>query len=276
MMIKKCYSLLSLALAWLVPFVALAQTPATPLLQAHAHNDYEHARPLLDALDHGFCSVEADIYLVAGQLLVAHDRDKVSPERTLQALYLDPLMDRVKRNDGRVFRGGPEFTLLIDIKSDAETTYAALREVLKRYDGMLTVFRADATEPKAVTVILTGNRPRSTLAAEMVRYAALDGRLPDLDKTESVHFMPLISDSWSQHFKWRGTGPLPEEQKMKLEGLVKKAHQQGRRIRFWAAPDDTAAWMLFHEAGVDLINTDDLGGLQEFLLAGRSRPIPKR
>lgn len=40
-----------------------------PLIQAHSHNDYEHARPLFDALDLGFCNVEADIYLVDGKLL---------------------------------------------------------------------------------------------------------------------------------------------------------------------------------------------------------------
>ncbi|MEU9588105.1 hypothetical protein AB0D70_32420, partial [Streptomyces werraensis] len=40
---------------------------AQPLPRAHAHNDYEHDRPLLDALDHGFTSVEADIYLVDGE-----------------------------------------------------------------------------------------------------------------------------------------------------------------------------------------------------------------
>src|SRR5215475_1398103 len=72
-------------------------TAVVPLRHAHAHNDYEHKRPLLDALDHGFCSIEADIYLVDGQLLVAHDRRDVRPERTLQALYLDPLRERVKR-----------------------------------------------------------------------------------------------------------------------------------------------------------------------------------
>src|SRR5688500_5242918 len=51
---------------------AHAQSPAsTPrvLPHAHAHNDYLHDRPLLDALDHGFNSVEADIFLVDGQLL---------------------------------------------------------------------------------------------------------------------------------------------------------------------------------------------------------------
>ncbi|HET6325009.1 MAG TPA: hypothetical protein VFG04_09940, partial [Planctomycetaceae bacterium] len=51
--------------------LGLAAEP-TPLIRAHAHNDYEHKRPLFDALDQGLCSVEADIFLVDGQLLVGH------------------------------------------------------------------------------------------------------------------------------------------------------------------------------------------------------------
>ena len=62
-------------------FLALALTASAqkPLPKAHAHNDYEHKCPLLDALDHGFCGVEADIYLVDGTLLVAHDRKDLKP-----------------------------------------------------------------------------------------------------------------------------------------------------------------------------------------------------
>src|SRR4029079_16192267 len=89
----------------------------TPLIHAHAHNDYEHARPLFDALDQGFCSVEADIYLVESKLLVAHERRMIKPERTLESLYLEPLRQRVKQKGGRVYPKGPEFTLLIDLKS---------------------------------------------------------------------------------------------------------------------------------------------------------------
>src|SRR5262245_27609964 len=79
----------------------------TPLIQAHAHNDYEHQRPLLDALDHGFCSVEADIYLVDDRLLVAHEREKVKPDSTLESLYLELREERVKQNGVSVYRGGP-------------------------------------------------------------------------------------------------------------------------------------------------------------------------
>src|SRR6266576_852064 len=95
------------ALGFSIVCGAVAAENPTPLLQAHAHNDYEHKRPLLDALDHGFCSFEADIYLVNGQLLVAHDRSQVKTDRTLQSLYLDPLRERIRKNGGRVYPGGP-------------------------------------------------------------------------------------------------------------------------------------------------------------------------
>ena len=52
----------------LLGFSAACGAEPTPLLHGHAHNDYLHPRPLLDALDQGFCSVEADIFLVDGKL----------------------------------------------------------------------------------------------------------------------------------------------------------------------------------------------------------------
>src|SRR5690349_19196948 len=76
-----------------------------PLWRAHAHNDYEHPRPLSDALDHRFGSVEADIFLVGDQLLIGHTPDDLDPTRTLESLYLDPLARIVKANHGSVYRG---------------------------------------------------------------------------------------------------------------------------------------------------------------------------
>ena len=237
-----------------------------PLLRAHAHNDYEHKRPLFDALDQGFCSVEADIYLVDGQLLVAHDRSKVKPERTLQALYLDPLRERVKKNGGHVYPGGPECTLLIDLKMDWHALYPALREVLKQYAEMLTTLRTGAIETNAIRVIITGNRSKDMLAGESIRYAGIDGELADLDSGPPADLVPWISSSWAPNFKWRGTGPMPEADKLKLQDIVAKAHQQGRRVRFRGAPDQAVFWGEMLANGVDLINTDDLAGAREFLL----------
>jgi len=90
----------------------------TPLGNVHAHNDYEHPRPLFDAMDCGICSFEADIHLVGGKLLVAHSRAAVKPDRTLQSLYLDPMKKRISENGGRLYRNGPPVWLLIDFKGD--------------------------------------------------------------------------------------------------------------------------------------------------------------
>jgi len=266
----------ALTVAFVCAFAAMAPCAepqeAKPLRQAHSHNDYLHQRPLLDALEQGFCSVEADIWLVDGKLLVAHDLKDVRPERTLQALYLDPLSKRVKKNGGRVFEGGPEFTLLVDVKSDATNTHQALRLVLQQYAFMLTRFQPERTESNAISIIISGNRARGLMTAETSRLAAYDGRLADLDATDSRHLIPLVSDNWTQHFKWRGKaeeGSLPKAERAQLKELVNKAHAQGRRLRLWGAPDAPAMWKELRDAGVDVINTDRLPELRGFLTNGR-------
>ena len=242
-----------------------ARTEPQPLLRAHAHNDYLHERPLFDALDCGFCSVEADIHLVDGQLLVAHKLEEVIPGRTLQALYLDPLKSRIKSHGGRVYRNTPEFTLLIDIKSEPESTYAKLREILQAYSTMLTTFDADKTTRRAITVIVTGHLPRETIARETVRYVACDGTLADLEANPPVSLVPQINAKWTELFTWQGQGEMSTFEQAKLREIVHTAHEQGRRVRFWDAPDNPAAWGLLLDFDVDQINTDDLQGVQKSL-----------
>ncbi len=237
-----------------------------PLARAHAHNDYEHERPLLDALANGFCSVEADVHLVDGELLVAHDRDKVSAHKTLEALYLKPLQQRIKTNGGQVYQSPMPFYLMIDFKTAGEPTYKELKSQLATYADMLTVVKDGQVHRGPVTVVISGNRPRALMLNEKVRYAGYDGRLSDLDSDLPAHFMPWISDNASRITTWRGQGPLPEADIQRIDALVEQVHGKGRKFRLWGTPDTPTMWQVLNRAKVDFINTDDLTGLRDYLL----------
>jgi glycerophosphoryl diester phosphodiesterase len=249
------------------------RTSVRPLAQAHAHNDYEHARPLHDALDHGFTSVEADVWLVDGELLVAHDREDVVPGRTLESLYLDPLVERARREGGEVYRGDDGvFQLLIDVKSEAGPTYAAVHAALAEHRRIMTTYQDGRVQQDAVSAVISGNRDLPAMQAQRVRYAGYDGRMGDLGSGLPASDLPLLSDNWTKHFSWQGVGPMPADQRARLHDVVDRAHAAGYRVRFWATPDTPgpardAVWTELLDAGVDHLNTDDLAGLEAFLRA---------
>lgn len=247
-----------------------AQSAPSLLDRAHAHNDYEHARPLYDALDRGFGSVEVDIWLVDGSLMVAHDRDSVRADRTLEGLYLSPLRAHVAARGGTVHTGRPPLTLLVDIKSHADSTWAVLAPLLARYDDVFTSWRGDTTTVRPVVAVLSGKRPIATLRAQHERWAALDGRLDDLGGRRRMRpaVMPLVSDDWEKITKWRGTGAVPRAVQRRVAQAASRAHAQGRRLRFWNTPDTPVVWQLLLDSGVDLIGTDNLDALRTFLTSG--------
>lgn len=255
---------------------SVAQVATTPLRQAHAHNDYLHDRPLLDAIENRFCSVEADIFLVDDQLLVAHAFWELDKERTLQKLYLDPLRKLVKANGGTVFSNTPiEFTLLIDIKNKGAETYKALHQVLSEYPELFSYVSDGQLHRKAVRAIISGDRAINVIKQTAPQLAGIDGRLADLDTKMPTDLMPLISDNWRSHFKWRGKGPIPDSEMIKLKKIVSKAHSDGRRVRFWATPDTKPMWTVLQQTGVDMINTDDLSGLRTHLESSERKQGPQ-
>ncbi len=230
---------------------------------AHAHNDYEHERPLFDALANGFTSFEADIHLIDDQLYVVHDSPKeVIGLPTLKDLYLDPLKLLVEKNNGWVHKSykNPVY-LMIDIKTEAQSTYLKLKEVLEPYRKFLTT----KEKKGAITIFISGNRPKKMVANDSDRLVGLDGRPDDLKQGWDSNLMPVISDHYNNHFQWDGIGQMPSKEWKKLKRFVKKTHQEKKKVRLWASPEKETVWAVLLRAKVDFINTDQLAELNEFL-----------
>ena len=234
--------------------------PPTALFK-HAHNDYEHARPLFDALDQGFESVEADVWLDGTDIGVSHTGAPF--KGSLDGLYLQPLEERLAANHGSVYGDGKPFFLWLDLKQgsaqlqDAIAARLAARTWLTRFDdsGVVT--------PGAVTVLLTGDATAKT---------ALTARAaPRPDARDSNDYSPKDPQQdgrWRSYavnyyawLTWNGVGEIPSDQRRQLRNLVNGVHATGRTLRIYSAPEQAAYWREAKAAGVDFIGADDLVGL---------------
>jgi hypothetical protein len=260
-------SIAAISVAFFTYERSTAQTaPAVPI--AHAHNDYEHNRPLHDALKAGFASVEADVYLVNNQLLVAHDRHDTNPERSLESLYLAPLRQHFSQIPSTSAQ--KTFWLMIDVKSDPISTYKKIHSVLKSYPDLIAKIHESPQQHREphhppMRIVISGNRAKQEILDTLPLIAGIDGRLTDLQTELSPQAMPWISDNWRSHFTWRGESEFPPQERTKLRKFVKQAHEKGRLLRFWATPDSPKFWDELLNANVDLINADDLKGLNTHL-----------
>lgn len=88
---------LLLALALTCCGVAAAQPPVL----IHSHNDYAQRVPFYQAYAQQVSSIEADVFLHDGQLLVGHDVEDLRADMTFEALYVEPIVTLFARNGGR-------------------------------------------------------------------------------------------------------------------------------------------------------------------------------
>ena len=244
-----------------------------PLSLAHSHNDYEQMRPLTHALEKGFTSIEADVLFIYGKLYIGHNMPARKRHRlkTLKKQYLKPLYKRFKKNNGEIHKGYKEdFYLWIDIKFEAEQTYAALRKCLYPYRSMLSYYENDRFFPGKVTVILSGDRPIRQLLSDSLKLMTLDGRPGDLEKNYPSSLMPFISEHAGKVCQVHHYSEVGEEEIARIYSFCRKVKQQGKKSRLWATPEDEKLWDELIRAGIGLINTDELDKLAEYLLLQRS------
>jgi len=240
---------------------------STPLLNGFAHNDYRHKRPLFDALENGFTNIEADIFLKNNKLIVAHVFPYFKGKRTLENLYFKPLSERVALNNGKVYENyNKPVILMIDIKTNANDTYEALKPLLEKYSSILTHLEDGKVVYGAVTVVLSGHKPYDMIGSEQSRLAFIDEDLRRVSRdTTTTNMFTMASCKYSRMLKWDGKGVFPIAERNKLCTFVAIAHRMGEKVRLWASPEKKAVWDELLKCGVDLINTDRLVTLRRYL-----------
>ena len=258
-------------------------------IPCHSHNDYWRQRPLYSALGSGCISVEADIWKIGKDIFVAHTMDQVVADRTLESMYIQPLIELLDHfNSGKkardiprgLFYQNPTQTLVLVIDMKTPGTWEVLQQKLQplRERGYLTYWNGEDRISRPVTIVASGVAPFELLAANQTyRDIFYDAPLEALNDCPGPHC------SWSNTTDLRydpsnsyyassslvnAVGSLhgfalTESQLDLMRQQVRTARERGLVPRYWGTPRwprglRDEIWSVLLQADVGVLNVDDL------------------
>ncbi len=233
-----------------------AQQKNYTISNAHAHNDYLHPSPFYTAFNAGFGSIEADVFPVNGVLYVAHDTEYIQSSRTLKSLYLEPLLRELAKDSSRRLK------LLIDVKKNYSLS---LQILLKEIEPLKKYLVTSNETNNPVIILMTGERPPPSEYKNYPNYIFFDDDLKLKHTPEEWKRVGQVSLSFEKFSKWKGEKPLKRKDKKLIQLTIDSVHRAGKTMRFWAMPDTKLSWETQMILGVDLIGTDKIEELANFL-----------
>jgi alkaline phosphatase len=240
-----CFSSILMATAW-------TQTPVYSCLNGHSHNDYRQKQPFETAFEAGMGSIEADVFLEGNTLYVAHTASKINPTRTLDNLYLKPIVEAV-----RTCKNYP-MQIVIDIKTHAETT---LNEIVRQLSAYPDVFN----DSSAIKIVISGHRPNPKKWLSYPCFIQFDGRPYEFYSPEQWERVGMVSDKFKRYANRWHKNICNRKTFCKMEDTIEAVHAKGKKIRFWQTPDNQTAWETLITMRADFINTDSPNRLKKFL-----------
>lgn len=180
---------------------------ATPV-PVHSHNDYKRRIPLFEALASGCISIEADVHLVDGDLLVGHRARGLKSTHSLRTMYLEPLQRLVESGNANrrnatdpdswrgVFDKNPKQTvvLLVDHKGVGRDVFVELNKQLEPLREMdyLTHWNGSDKVVRPLTIVATGKAPFESVLE-------LSDTRRDIFWDAPLAALPSASDDFTTH-----------------------------------------------------------------------------
>ena len=223
----------------------------------HSHNDYASALPFYGAYSNETGVIEADVFVVNNELFVAHNFKDIAPHNTLKSLYLEPLSLKLKNLGSKAYPSNKPLILMIDIKSDADATLKVIAQQLKTFPDIIV--------NKNIKVVISGNRPNPAQWSAYPEFIYFDGRLNEEYSPEQLARVEMISEDIKVFTPWNGKGVLTQADLEKIQTVIKKVHNQNKKIRFWGTADNVNTWMTLMNLKLDFIGTDNVSELTHFI-----------
>jgi len=240
------------------PISSAAQPLHYTVANTHSHNDYEQAAPFWAAWQERFGSIEADIWLIGGKVIVGHDTNEIKSGRTLEEYYVKPLAACIEKNHGYPYADtSRRLSILIDVKEDSVATLAAMIALLDRYPTL--------EHCPALKFVISGNRPDPSQYVSYPPFIAFDGILHAQYTPAELSRITMMSDDLRHYTRWDSRTGIPETGLDTLILAISRSHALHLPVRLWDAPDFPVAWKQLMQLQVDYLNTDHIAELAAFL-----------
>jgi hypothetical protein len=245
----------------MLPISLAAQKIQYSNSNAHSHNNY--AQPIIfwEAYNLKYGSIEADIFLSADStdLWVAHSREElVNKKLSLDSLYLQPLVNCIRKNKGFVYADHSlTLQLMIDIKSAAEATLQQLVKMIMTHSELIN--------NTSLKFVISGNRPNPASFVSYPSFIWFDGEAGKNYNKDALQKIAMVSAPLTKYTHWNGATAIPAAEQEAVETIIEQTHRLNKPFRFWDAPDDPRAWMQLMQWKVDFINTDHVAELAQYL-----------
>jgi alkaline phosphatase len=229
----------------------------------HASDNNEQRHPLQDAIRQKANSIQADVIPVHGRLMVAGDKDHIVSSRTLDALYLEPIVRDFAKHGDRTVSSDPNYTfyLMVRIGEKCDSVLPVLMGLLKEHPRCFD----RAVNPMAVQVFVSGETPADTTFHLYPPEIMFDG-LPGINyRVADAKKVIMISTGFRYYSDWDGKGKFPGQEAERLRGVITDAHRMGKPVRFWDAPDTRDCWKTLISLGANVISTTHVKTCRKFL-----------
>lgn len=246
------YNMFKAGLAAMMLLSGITVAAQSPVM-IHSHNDYMQTAPFWQAWSQKVGSIEADVFLKDGKLLVGHDYEGLSETMTFESLYVEPLVTVFGRNGGRAWKDSDEsLQLMVELKSETVPTLNAVCSMLARWPEVFD----PSVNSDAVRVVITGRVPSPDEFGEWPDFISFDGSLEEEYDADELERVALMSADFSGYSQWNGKGTIIPAEYDRLAEAVADAHELGKPVRFWNAPEGVTVYYTFYDMGIDYVNTD--------------------
>lgn len=266
---KKFFLIAFIALA-LVTMSAKAQTKLMPNLVLT--QEFLTDKDIYPTFTQGVVNYEAQIMYIYGEVFVTSQMPDSATHKmpTFRSSYLLPIYSQYKKNQGKIHEGyDEEMYLFLNIKYDPKKTYQKLWEQLSPYHEIITYRQGPEWHNGKIKIVFVGDAPMRIFQQERVCFATAQGTVKDLEKNYDNKVMPLIGVDFKNEIEWNGVGKMPFDQFLKMKDIIKKTHDQGKKIRVYNCPEEENVWEVLLTGGVDFINSPNPERFSKFLA---SRP----